>query len=162
MIFDTWSGLGRLMLVGTLAYIALVALLRISGKRTLTKLNAFDLVITVALGSTLATILLNRSVALVEGIVAIALLIFLQFAVTWLSVRSQKLQRIVKAQPTLIVHKGEFLDRAMLSERVTREEVLAVLRSNGIADIGDVATVVLETNGSMSVLTGAGLHMEDR
>ena len=55
MFFDSWAGLGRVLVVGVLAYSALVLLLRISGKRTLTKMNAFDLVVTVALGSTLAT-----------------------------------------------------------------------------------------------------------
>ena len=60
MLFDSWAGLGRVVLIGTLAYGALVLLLRISGKRTLSKLNAFDLVVTVALGSTLATVLLSN------------------------------------------------------------------------------------------------------
>ena len=81
MFFDSWTGLGRVLLVGTLAYVALVLLLRISGKRTLTKLNAFDLVVTVALGSTLATVLLSKSVALAEGVVALALLVSLQYAI---------------------------------------------------------------------------------
>ena len=71
MLFDSWAGLGRVLLVGTLAYVALVLLLRISGKRTLSKLNAFDLVVTVALGSTLATVLLSKTVALAEGVLAI-------------------------------------------------------------------------------------------
>jgi hypothetical protein len=88
MLFDSWAGLGRVLLVGTLAYAALVLLLRVSGKRTLTKLNAFDLVVTVALGSTLATVLLSKSVALAEGVLALALLIGLQYAIAWLSVRS--------------------------------------------------------------------------
>jgi uncharacterized membrane protein YcaP (DUF421 family) len=90
MLFDSWSGLGRVVLVGTLAYAALVLVLRISGKRTLTKLNAFDLVVTVALGSTLATVLLSKSVALVEGVLAMVLLVLLQYAITWLSVRSPR------------------------------------------------------------------------
>jgi uncharacterized membrane protein YcaP (DUF421 family) len=77
MLFDSWAGLGRVLVVGTLAYVALVLLLRISGKRTLTKLNAFDLVVTVALGSTLATVLLSKSVALAEGALALCLLISL-------------------------------------------------------------------------------------
>ena len=81
MLFDSWTGLGRVVLVGALAYVALVLLLRISGKRTLSKLNAFDLVVTVALGSTLATVLLSKSVALAEGVLALGLLIFLQYAV---------------------------------------------------------------------------------
>jgi uncharacterized membrane protein YcaP (DUF421 family) len=81
MLFDSWTGLGRVLIVGTLAYAALVLLLRISGKRTLTKLNAFDLIVTVALGSTLATVLLSSSVALAEGVAALALLILLQYLI---------------------------------------------------------------------------------
>lgn len=71
MIFQNWGGIGRTLLVGVLAYVALILLLRLSGKRTLAKLNAFDLVVTVAIGSTLATILLSESVALAEGVVAL-------------------------------------------------------------------------------------------
>lgn len=152
MLFDSWSGLGRVLLVGPLAYVALVAILRISGKRTLTKLNAFDLVVTVALGSTLATVLLSKSVALAEGVLAIALLVFLQFAVTWLAVRVSWVDGLIKSEPTLIVHEGRFLEQALVAQRVTKDEVLSALRSSGAGDLADVDAVVLETDGSMSVL----------
>jgi uncharacterized membrane protein YcaP (DUF421 family) len=151
MFFDSWAGLGRVLVVGTLAYVALVAILRISGKRTLTKLNAFDLVVTVALGSTLATVLLSKSVALAEGVLAMALLVFLQFAITWLSIRSSRFQEVVKSEPTVIMHQGKFLDGAMRTQRITREEIMAALRSNGLAD----AAVVLETDGTIAVIKGA-------
>jgi uncharacterized membrane protein YcaP (DUF421 family) len=156
MLFDSWAGLGRVLLVGTLAYAALVLLLRVSGKRTLTKLNAFDLVVTVALGSTLATVLLSKSVALVEGVLALALLISLQYAIAWLSVRSPRFQAFVKAEPTLLLHRGRFLERALQAERITREEILAALRATGAADVGEIAAVVLETDGSISVIPEAG------
>jgi uncharacterized membrane protein YcaP (DUF421 family) len=156
MLFDSWSGLGRVVLVGTLAYVALVLLLRISGKRTLTKLNAFDLVVTVALGSTLATVLLSKSVALVEGVLALVLLISLQYAIAWLSVRSPGFQAMIKAEPTLLVHRGRFLAAAMRTERITREEILAAVRASGAPDPAKVAAVVLETDGSLSVVTEAG------
>jgi uncharacterized membrane protein YcaP (DUF421 family) len=97
MFFDTWWGLARIIVVGVLAYAALVLLLRVSGKRTLSKMNAFDLIVTVALGSTLATVLLSKDVSLAEGALAFALLIGLQFTVTWLSVRSLAVRRVVKA-----------------------------------------------------------------
>ncbi|WP_046861660.1 DUF421 domain-containing protein [Microvirga massiliensis] len=155
MFFDTWSGLGRVLVVGTIAYVALVAILRVSGKRTLTKLNAFDLVVTVALGSTLATVLLSKSVALADGVLALALLVFLQFAITWLSVRSSGFQALVKSEPTLIMHQGRFLDGAMRTQRITREEVMAALRSNGVADAAAIAAVVLETDGSIAVIRSA-------
>jgi len=155
MFFDSWTGLGRVLVVGPLAYISLVLILRISGKRTLTKLNAFDLVVTVALGSTLATVLLSKSVALAEGVLAMALLIFLQFAITWLSVRSSRFQELVKSEPSLLVHQGRFLDSALRAQRITREEILAALRSNGVADAADAAAVVLETDGTIAVIKAA-------
>ena len=152
MLFDDWAALGRVLLVGTVAYVSLVAILRISGKRTLTKFNAFDFVVTVALGSTLATVLLSKSTPLAEGIVALALLVFLQFAITWLSVRSPWFDALVKSEPTLLLHRGEFLDGALDQQRVTRAEVLAALRSHDVIDVKDVAAVVLETDGSISVV----------
>ena len=152
MLFESWMSLVRVLLVGVLAYVALVVMLRISGKRTLSKMNVFDLIVTVALGSTLATILLSKSVALADGILAFALLISLQFAVAWSSVHSAKVSRLVKASPRLLFFSGEFLYDAMRSERVTETEVIAAIRRAGHADLQEVGAVVLETNGSFSVL----------
>ena len=70
MLFDSWFDLSRVAVVGFLAYVAMILCLRISGKRTLSKWNAFDFVITIALGSTLATVLLSRENALAEDDVA--------------------------------------------------------------------------------------------
>jgi uncharacterized membrane protein YcaP (DUF421 family) len=152
MFFDDWGAVLRIVIVGSAAYVGLVVLLLVSGKRTLTKLNAFDLVVTVALGSTLATVLLSSDVALVEGLAGLALLIFLQLAITWLSVRSGRARRWVKAEPTLLVRDGVFDDAAMTRERVTEEEVLAAMRGAGLLDAAAAAAVVLETDGSLSVL----------
>jgi uncharacterized membrane protein YcaP (DUF421 family) len=152
MLFDTWSGIGRVGLVGVLAYVALVAFIRVSGKRTLTKLNAFDLVVTVALGSTLATVLLSKDIPLAEGVVALATLILLQYVITWASVRISWFKSLVKSKPTLLACGGKLIDDALLAQRVTREEVHAVLRSQGISAIADVGALVLETDGSFSVM----------
>jgi uncharacterized membrane protein YcaP (DUF421 family) len=156
MFFDSWMSLVRTGVVGGCAYVLLVLLLRVSGKRTLTKLNAFDLVVTVALGSTLATVLLSKDVALADGVLAFALLIFLQLAVTWLSVRSRWVSRLVKAEPRLVFHRGEFLPGALRAERITEGEVLQALRNQGVASPAEVAAVVLETDGSLSILQDQG------
>jgi uncharacterized membrane protein YcaP (DUF421 family) len=109
--------------------------------------------VTVALGSTLATVLLTRSVALVEGLVAFALLIGLQLVITWLSVRSERFQSWIKARPSLLMHRGRFIDAALREERVTREEVEAAIRAQGFIGVKAIDSVVLETDGSFSVLT---------
>ena len=151
ILFDNFAGLVRVVLTGVLAYVALVAMLQISGKRTLSKMNAFDFVVTVALGSTLATVLLSKDVALAEGILAFALLIVLQFVVAWLSVRSDTVRRLVKLEPRLLLYQGKYLHSAMRAERVTAEEVRSAVRKQGIAALEQVDSVVLETDGTFSV-----------
>lgn len=155
IFFDSWFALMKIIVVGTCAYIALVALLRVSGKRTLTKMNAFDFVVTVALGSTLATVLLSKDVALAEGVTAFALLIFLQYAITWLSVRSSAVNKFVKSEPQLLFYKGEFLSKAMKQERVTAGEIESAVRAANIALLEQTEAVVLETDGSLSVVKPA-------
>jgi uncharacterized membrane protein YcaP (DUF421 family) len=152
LFFSGWSGLWRTLLLGALSYIALIFFLRVSGKRTLAKMNAFDLVVTVALGSTLATILLNKQVALAEGLVALLLLIGLQFSVTWLAVRSTRLESLVKNEPALLLHSGKFLPETMRKERVTESEIRSALRSRGFAKVESRLSVVLETDGTFSVI----------
>ena len=152
VVFNGWDGLVRVVIVGSLAYVALVLLLRISGKRTLSKMNAFDLVVTVALGSTLATVILSKDVALAEGVTAFVLLIALQFLITWLSVRSSTISRLVKAEPTLLLYQGRFLPDQMRGTRVLETEVRAAIREQGIAAVHEVEAVVLETDGSFAVV----------
>lgn len=156
MFFDDGHSLLQTFIVGSLAYIALVVMLRLFGKRTLAKWNAFDLVVTVAFGSVLATTLLSTETALVQGILAMGLLVGLQWCITWLSVRSVTVQKWVKSQPRLLLLEGEFQEDALHQERVTESEVKAALRAQGITAIEDVEAVVLETDGTFSVMKERG------
>jgi uncharacterized membrane protein YcaP (DUF421 family) len=152
MLFDDLSGLLRILFVGIVAYGALVTFLRISGKRTLSKMNAFDLVVTVALGSTLATVLLSKDVPLAEGLLALALLIALQWVVAWGSTRSQRVSELVKSEPQILYHRGRMIEAALQRERVTPEEIAAAARGSGYGELDEVETVLLETDGSFSVI----------
>ncbi len=152
MLFQDWRGIARTLVVGILAYAVLVLFLRITGKRALSKLNAFDLVVTVALGSTLSSILLQESIALAEGTAAIGILLVLQFLVTWTSVRWAAFAKTVRSEPTLLARYGRFCDKALRSERITRDEAMSAVRSSGGRDIADVDTMILESDGSISVV----------
>lgn len=150
--FDSWSSVGRVAGTTAMAYATLIFFLRLSGNRTLSKLNAFDLVVTVALGSTLATVILSKDVALMDGLLALALLIGLQYAVAWFGVRAPAFYRLVKNEPTLLFYEGTFLEVALRRARITRDEVLAAVRSQGVEGLTDLRAVVLETDGSLSVV----------
>jgi uncharacterized membrane protein YcaP (DUF421 family) len=152
MFFNSWDALRRTAVVAIFAYVGLILFLRISGKRTLAKMNAFDFVVTVALGSTLASILLSNTVSLAQGLLALALLIALQYVVAWSSVRSRWFRRLLKSEPTLLVRRGEILDQALRRERISTDEVLAAIRAYGVQSLGSVEAVVLETDGSFSVI----------
>ena len=150
--FPGWAVLARTLLVGGAAYVTLVLVLRVTGKRTLAKLNAFDLVVTVALGSTLASVLTSQDVAWAQGALAFGLLAGLQYAVTWLSVRSATVRRAVRSEPALLLHRGTPLEGRLRAERVTRGELETAVRAAGLARLGDAHAVILETDGSLSVV----------
>jgi uncharacterized membrane protein YcaP (DUF421 family) len=152
MFVNEWFALVRTVIVGGLAYVSLIVFLRMSGKRTLSKMNAFDLIVTVALGSTLASILLSKDVALLQGVTALGLLILLQFVITWSSVRWRWVRATVTGEPLLLVHRGQYLDAALRRARVTPEEVRAAIRGGGHASLDNIEAVVLETDGSFSIV----------
>jgi uncharacterized membrane protein YcaP (DUF421 family) len=150
--FSSWSALLRVVAVGVPLYAGLILFLRVSGKRTLSKMNAFDFVVTVALGSVLATTLLSKQSALVDGLAAFFLLIGLQYLITWLSVRSLRVRKLVKNQPRILAFRGEVDADAMRRERVTEEELAAAIRASGLPDVDATYAVILETDGSISVI----------
>jgi uncharacterized membrane protein YcaP (DUF421 family) len=159
MFFSGWESLLRTLIVGMLAYAVLVVFLRLSGNRTLSKLNAFDFVVTVALGSTLATVLLSKDVAMADGAMAFALLIGLQFAVTWSSVRARWVRQLVTGEPRILLYRGECLSAALRQARVTEDEVRAAIRSANLASLAEAEAVIMETDGSLNVVcrgTGNG------
>jgi len=155
--FDSWADILRVIIVGAVSYASLVGILRVSGKRTLGQLNAFDFIVTVALGSTLATILLSSDVAYLEGFAALALLAGLQFGVAWLSSRRPGVRGVLTATPAVLVIDGLLQHDELRRNRLTESEVLQAVRSTGSGDLSSVAAVVLETNGKLSVIPSGKL-----
>ncbi len=152
VFFGGASGVWRTIVFGIVAYVALIAMLRLTGKRTLSKMNAFDLIVTVALGSTLASVMLNASVPLVDGLLALGLLVMLQFLITWASVRSAHVRALVKSEPTLLASDGNYHREAMRHQRVLEDEIDAALREHGYDRLDEVRYVILENDGKLSVI----------
>ena len=140
------------IITGTIAYIAVILMLRISGKRTLAKWNSFDFVVTIAFGSVLASILLTTKDKFGQGIVAFALLVIFQYVITWISVRSSIIQKLIKSEPSLLLYRGEMQRDVMKKERIAEGEILAALRTSGVSAVEDADAVILETDGSFSVI----------
>ncbi|WP_213423408.1 DUF421 domain-containing protein [Bhargavaea massiliensis] len=152
MFFGGWEDIGRILSTGVISYVLLIVCLRISGKRSLSKMNMFDFVVTIALGSVLATTLLDKKTSLASGISALGLLLLLQFLVSWMTVRWKTARNLIKGSPEALYAHGAFREEAMRKTRVHRTEILQSVREQGIASLEQVEAVILETNGDLSVV----------
>lgn len=137
---------------GILIYIILIAMLRITGKRSLSKFNIFDFVITIAIGSVFASTMTSNDVKLAQATTAILVLLAGQYVLSRLALKYDKIERIIKADPALLFYNGDYILETMKHERVTKREILQAVRASGSSSLKEVYAVVLETDGKMSVI----------
>ena len=149
--FESWYNVGRTMTLSVIGFSALIAMLRVSGKRTLSKMNVFDFVFVVAVGSVFAATIVEKDITLIEGMAALATLIGIQVILAELARRYPLVERIINGNPTLLLSHGEFIPQALRKERVTEEEVRAAIRAKGLTRVEDVDAVTLENDGSLTV-----------
>ena len=153
---DSWADVLSVVVFSVVVYAFVIASHRLVGKRAASQMNNFDWIVTVAMGAIMGSTILAKSVSLVEGLVAVATLLALQFGVTWVSVRWPPFQRVVQAGPRLLYYEGIALEDALKGERVTESEVLHAARDAGHRSLGEVAAIVLEADGTLSVLPASG------
>jgi uncharacterized membrane protein YcaP (DUF421 family) len=151
LFFESWYSIGRTVTLSIIGFAALIVLLRVSGKRTLSKLNVFDFVFVVAVGSVFAATIISKDVTLTEGLSALITLVGFQVILAKIAARSVRAERIINGDPALLLSKGEFIQRALRKERITEEEVRAAIRAKGINRVEDVDAVILENDGTLSV-----------
>lgn len=151
LVFENWEKLGQIALMTTASFLILFIFIRISGKRTLAKLNAFDFVVTVALGSTLAYMMLAL-VPLIEGVMVLILIIGLQYLFAKLARVSEKAEQLINSSPCLLFYKNEYQEENMKTEAITKEEINSVVRQAGLDTLDNVLAIVLELNGEISVV----------
>ncbi|RYG18843.1 MAG: DUF421 domain-containing protein [Chitinophagaceae bacterium] len=149
--FKDWETLYQLAICAAISFLVLFIFIRISGKRTLAKLNAFDFVVSVTLGSTLSSMMLLKT-TITEGAVALLVIIILQYLLAYLAKKSTMLEKAINSTPSLLFYNGKFIDDAMKRELITIEEVYAEIRKYRIEDIAVVRAVVMELNGELTVI----------
>jgi uncharacterized membrane protein YcaP (DUF421 family) len=150
--FKGWEPLIRILVVGTAFYFILMVMLRITGKRSLSRFDAFDFTITMAIGSIFGRVAIDEKVSLAEAVLAAALLVSLQFVLSWLAVRSSWVRKAICAEPTLLFYQGMYQRAAMKKERVTEEEIRGAMHEHGINDESQAEAVILGSNGKLAVV----------
>ena len=151
----------RGLILGAIALIFIVGLVRVIGLRSFSKMTAFDFVVTLATGSLLASAgTVGSWPNFLQALVAIATLMALQVALAVYRRFEGGASSTIENEPLILMRNGEFLDMALSESRVSRDDVLAKLRSANVHALSEVQAVVLETTGDISVLHGSSLDDE--
>jgi uncharacterized membrane protein YcaP (DUF421 family) len=132
-------------------YVLMLIVIRALGKRTVGNFSAFDLLIALMLGELVDEIIYG-DVGFLKGMVAVVTLAGLAAADAFGSYTNHGIQTLLEGKPTVIVRDGDLVQKGMRAERLNRQDVMAMLRLEGVQDVGEVRLGVIETDGELSVL----------
>ena len=150
-----WNGIQpifRIIVVGITAYIAMVLILKVSGKRTLASMSGFDFVIAVTIGAVFGRTLTTKDLSISEALTAFVLLAVLQFIFAYLEGKSKIFKKMFITHPTLLYYNGKFLQKNLHKERLDKSKVIGAARKEGFGSMDDVAAVILEIDATLSVI----------
>ncbi len=135
-----------------IVFIAIVASMRIMGKRQLGQLEPFELVVAVLISDMAAHPLQDIGIPLINGLLPILVLLCCELIISGLSMRSAKLRIFLAGRPSILVEKGVINQKEMEKNRFTLDELTEELRKQGIIDISTVQWAVLETDGTLNTV----------
>ncbi|SHE47338.1 Protein of unknown function [Litoreibacter ascidiaceicola] len=143
----------ELLMRAAISIVVIVALVRINGLRSFSKMAGFDFALTVAIGSILAFIMTSTSTPVWIGPVALVFLFALRHALARLRERFGWGDALDNP-PVFLMYDGEILEANLQRTRVTRAELIGKLREANALELSKVRAVILETTGDVSVLHG--------
>lgn len=147
---------GKIGATGLVMFFMTLGYTRLVGLRSFAKMSSLDFASTIAIGSTISSVILSPTISLVSGAVTLALLFLLPWGINALRRRSERWRSLVDNEPTLLMLDGKVIDQNLDREQVAMDDLRSKLRQSGVADRSQVLAVVLETTGDISVIQGQG------
>ena len=134
-------------------YSALLFTLRLMGKSELTKMSPFQLTVVFMIAELAAIPLDSIDASLVNGLIAIFMLTFLQILISYLSTKIEWFKNFVSGRPSIIIDKGKINIEEIRKQRIALTDLMEQLRIKNCSSISDVAYAIIETNGELSLIT---------
>lgn len=133
-------------------YILLTFSLRIMGKRQIGELDVGDLVSTLLISELAAIPIDDPDIPLLNMVIPTFLILALEIIISSLKNKSERLKGIVEGEPTYIIYKGRLSQKTLAENRISVNELLAEMRSQGISDIGEISYAIIEQDGKLSLI----------
>ena len=137
---------------GIFVFVFLYVLMRMIGRRELSSLEPFDLILLIVLGDAVQQGLTQDDYSLTGAFLAIGTIAVLQLVVSYANFRFPKLRPVLDGEPIVVVQDGKPIEKNLRRERVTIEDLAAAARKQSIAKIDDVQWAVMETSGAISFI----------
>jgi uncharacterized membrane protein YcaP (DUF421 family) len=130
----------------------LVFVTRVMGRRELSSLSPFDLILLIVLGDAIQQGLTQDDYSVTGAIIAVSTIAALQVGTSYVSIKSSRARKVLEGLPLVLVEDGRLVEENLRRERLDEDEVAAEMRLQQIATFDDVAWAILETNGSISFI----------
>jgi uncharacterized membrane protein YcaP (DUF421 family) len=142
----------ELVLRGSVVYVFLLILLRITGKRQVGQLAPFDLILLLVLSSAVQNSMNAGDNSLIGGLISATTLVLLNFAVSMATYHSKRLEGLIEGRPQILIHNGKLFEDVVAKAHLTHHELEAALRRGGCTCIDEVRTAILENSGDITVV----------
>ncbi len=133
-------------------YVFIVFVMRVIGRRELSSMTPFDLILLIILGDAIQQGLTQDDYSVTGAVIAVSTLAAMQVGSSFLGYRSKLARRILEGEPIVIMQDGKLIERNMKRERLTEDEVAEEMRAQQIGNVDDVAWGILESDGTMSFI----------
>jgi uncharacterized membrane protein YcaP (DUF421 family) len=140
----------------TIVFLLVLLVTRVVGKRELSSLEPFDLILLVVIGDLVQQGVTQSNYSLTGSILAMLTITILTVATAYLNYRVRRLRPLLEGEPVVLIERGKLLERNLRRERITHEELTAEARQQQIGALDEVEWAVLETNGRISFLERPG------
>ena len=127
-------------------------LTRIIGRRELSSMEPFDLILLIVIGDAIQQGLTQDDYSVTGALIVIGTFAVLQILISYLSYRFPRLRPALDGEPMVVVQDGKAIEKNMKRERITVDEVIVEARLQQVASIDQIAWAVLETSGKISVI----------
>ena len=137
---------------GSVTYLALFFLMRFGLKRESGSVGTADLLMIVIIADAAQNALGGDYKTITDGLILVVTILFWNYTIDWLSYHSEVMRRVLQPKPLLLIKDGQMNRKNMRKELITKEDLLAELRENGVEDIADVKEARMEEDGHVSVI----------
>ncbi|WP_102344961.1 DUF421 domain-containing protein [Bacillus sp. Marseille-P3661] len=134
------------------AFLLLLIMTRIMGKKQLSQLTFFDYCVGITIGSVAATMSVDQNVKIIDGLVSLAIWGIFPVILGIIGLKSRSILRLTDGRPAIIIKNGNVLEKSMKKNQLAIDELMMLLRERGVFKVADVEMAVLETNGELSVM----------